>query len=110
MLKFYFIFKAWNLWKDDRGGELMDPMLANSCRANELQLCVHIALLCVQENPEHRPSMSDVVSMLGNERNVLSAPSQPALSTYMSLAEIDSPRRVRKPSQLNVTFSALEAR
>ena len=102
--------KAWNLWKDDHCEELMDPTLANSFRMNELQLCIQVALLCVQENPEDRPAMSDVISMLGNDRSLLPAPKQPALSTYSSLADIDSPRRLQKPSQISVTISALEAR
>ncbi|PON42750.1 Serine/threonine protein kinase [Parasponia andersonii] len=102
---------AWNLWKDDRGGELMDPTLADSCRMSELQLCIHVALLCVQENPEDRPAMSDVVSMLSIDTSLLPAPKKPALSTYMSLADVDSPRRLdKKPSHFSVTISALEAR
>ncbi|PON78439.1 Serine/threonine protein kinase [Parasponia andersonii] len=101
---------AWNLWKDDRSRELLDPTLANSCRMKELQLCIEVALLCVQENPEDRPGMSDVISMLGNERSVLPTPMQPALSTYMSLTDIDSPRRLQRPSQINVTISSVEAR
>ena len=88
----------------------MDPTLANSCCMNKLQLCIEVALLCVQENPTDRPAMSDVISMLGNEGSLLPAPMQPALSTYMSLADIDSPRRLQRPSQINVTISALEAR
>ncbi|EXC16105.1 G-type lectin S-receptor-like serine/threonine-protein kinase RKS1 [Morus notabilis] len=102
--------RAWNLWKDDRVGELMDPTWANSCRVNELQLCIQVALLCIQEDPEDRPTMSDVVSMLGNERTILPDPNQPGLSTYLSLADIDSPRRLSGPSQINVTMSEFEAR
>ena len=102
--------QAWNLWKDDRSEELMDPTLANSCRVNELQLCIQVALLCVQENPEDRPAMSDIISMLGSDTRFLHAPKQPAFSTYMSMADIDSPRRLKKPSQISVTISALEAR
>ena len=102
--------KAWNLWKDDRIGELLDPTLVNTYRVNEFQLCIQVALLCVQEDPEDRPSMSDVVSMLGNERTHLPEPNQPALSTYLSLTEIDSPRRLRRPSQINITMSAVQAR
>lgn len=102
--------KAWNLWKDDRIGELLDPTLVNTYRVNEFQLCIQVALLCVQEDPEDRPSMSDVMSMLGNERTHLTDPNQPALSTYLSLTEIDSPRRLRRPSQINITMSAVQAR
>ena len=102
--------KAWDLWKDHRSGELMDTTLGNSCCMNELQLCIQVALLCVQENPEDRPTMSDVISMLGSDRSLLPSPKQPAFSTYLIRADIDSPRRLQELSQNSVTISALEAR
>lgn len=103
--------KAWNLWNADRAWELLDPTVVNSCTMSELLLCIQVGLLCVQENPEDRPSMSDVVSMLGNERTVLPSPKQPALSTYLNVGEIDSPRTEQhKPSQVHITMSAVHAR
>lgn len=103
--------KAWNLWNDGRAWELLDPTVVNSCTMSELLLCIQVGLLCVQENPEDRPSMSDVVSMLGNERTDLPPPKQPALSTYFNVGEIDSPRiEQHKPSQVNITMSAVHAR
>nr|XP_024923897.2 G-type lectin S-receptor-like serine/threonine-protein kinase At1g11330 [Ziziphus jujuba var. spinosa] len=102
---------AWNLWNDGRAWELLDPTVVNSCTMSELLLCIQVGLLCVQENPEDRPSMSDVVSMLGNERTDLPPPKQPALSTYFNVGEIDSPRiEQHKPSQVNITMSAVHAR
>lgn len=104
--------KAWNLWNNERAWELLDPTVVNSCRMSELLLCIQVGLLCVQENPEERPTMSDVVSMLGNERAVLPAPKQPALSTFSNVGEMDSPRdeQQHKHSQVNVTMSAIHAR
>jgi hypothetical protein len=40
--------------------------------------CINIALLCVQENAADRPTMADVVSMLGSQTTVLGEPKQPA--------------------------------
>ena len=40
--------------------------------------CINIALLCVQENAVERPTMGDVVSMLGSETMILDEPKQPA--------------------------------
>lgn len=104
--------KAWNLWNDNQAWEFLDPTVVNSCTMNELLLCIQVALLCVQENPEERPTMSDVVSMLGNEKTVLPAPKQPALSTYLNVGETDSPRdeQQHRPSLVNVTMSAVHAR
>ncbi|PON62132.1 hypothetical protein TorRG33x02_280160, partial [Trema orientale] len=56
-------------------------------------------------------AMSNVVSMLGNDTSLLPAPKKPALSTYMSLADVDSSRRLdKKPSRFSITISALGAR
>uniref|UniRef100_I1PPM2 non-specific serine/threonine protein kinase n=1 Tax=Oryza glaberrima TaxID=4538 RepID=I1PPM2_ORYGL len=68
---------AWNLWKNDRAMDLMDSSISKSCSPTEVLLCIQIGLLCVQDNPNNRPLMSSVVSMLENETTTLSAPIQP---------------------------------
>ncbi|XP_072984791.1 cysteine-rich receptor-like protein kinase 44 [Typha latifolia] len=68
---------AWQLWIEDRAVELMDPLLENSYATNEAWRCLHIALLCVQENPDDRPSMSIVVLMLISEQMPLPPPTEP---------------------------------
>uniref|UniRef100_A0A0D9ZR80 non-specific serine/threonine protein kinase n=1 Tax=Oryza glumipatula TaxID=40148 RepID=A0A0D9ZR80_9ORYZ len=55
---------AWRLWKDGNATELLDK-------------CIHVGLLCVQDHPNDRPSMSSVVFMLENESMLLPAPKQP---------------------------------
>jgi hypothetical protein len=35
-------------------------------QAEHIRRCVHMALLCVEEDPADRPSMTDVVLMLNN--------------------------------------------
>lgn len=95
---------------DNRGKELVDSTLVNSCSMREVQLCIQVGLLCVQENPEDRPTMSDVLSMLENERTILPAPTQPALSTYLGVGDTDSPRMLPKLTQIHVTISAVVAR
>ncbi|KAK6253021.1 hypothetical protein QUC31_014741 [Theobroma cacao] len=41
-------------------------------------MCLTVGLLCVQEDPSDRPTMSQVVFMLGSEIASLPAPKQPA--------------------------------
>jgi hypothetical protein len=42
----------------------MDPMLQQQfLEVKEIEKCVYIALLCVQENPESRPNMETVRNM-----------------------------------------------
>ncbi|OQU89880.1 hypothetical protein SORBI_3002G288800 [Sorghum bicolor] len=52
--------------------------VAESCALDEALLCVHVGLLCVQDDPNGRPLMSSVVSILENGSVSLPAPEQPA--------------------------------
>ncbi|KAH6775705.1 S-locus lectin protein kinase family protein [Perilla frutescens var. hirtella] len=58
---------AWMLYKDERSLELVDPCIINACDLLEAARTIHIGLLCVQELPQDRPTMSSVVLMLGND-------------------------------------------
>ncbi|XP_058198498.1 uncharacterized protein LOC131314017 [Rhododendron vialii] len=72
---------AWNIWCKGEGIlELMDPLLAESCVATEVLKCIHVGLLCVQEDPADRPTMSTVVVTLGSDNVTLPQPTQPAFS------------------------------
>lgn len=59
----------------------MDPTFIDVSREQILR-CIQIALLCVQDDPADRPSMSDIVSMLSNASIELHEPNEPA---YLSL-------------------------
>ncbi|PRQ30473.1 putative protein kinase RLK-Pelle-DLSV family [Rosa chinensis] len=69
---------AWELWKDGRGLELMDPTLSDSCIEDQFLRCIHVGLLCVEENAVDRPTISDIISMLTNESISLPVPTKPA--------------------------------
>ncbi|XP_061354611.1 cysteine-rich receptor-like protein kinase 10 [Gastrolobium bilobum] len=71
---------AWRLWNEGKELEFVDPVLLESCLSYEVLRCMHIGLLCVQEDPELRPTMSDVVVLLGSESMALPQPRQPAFS------------------------------
>ncbi|GAV64491.1 LOW QUALITY PROTEIN: Pkinase domain-containing protein, partial [Cephalotus follicularis] len=68
---------AWKLWNEGNGLELIDSTLDESYPGNDVVNCIHIGLLCVQDQATDRPSMSDIVSMLTNETMLLPAPRQP---------------------------------
>ncbi|KAJ8459082.1 hypothetical protein OPV22_032008 [Ensete ventricosum] len=72
---------AWQVRKAGKWTELMDPSLGDGCPSWEASRCIHVALLCVQENAGDRPTMSDVIAMLGNESVALADPKQPAFFT-----------------------------
>ncbi|XP_057497482.1 G-type lectin S-receptor-like serine/threonine-protein kinase At4g03230 [Actinidia eriantha] len=88
---------AWDLWKGGRCVELMDPTLNDLCSENQLMRCVHIGLLCVQENAADRPAMSDVVSMLSNESTVLANPKQPAFAATVGVTNTNVPENNQSP-------------
>ncbi|KDP32211.1 hypothetical protein JCGZ_13818 [Jatropha curcas] len=69
---------AWNLWKDEKALDFLDPVLRKTWNINEFLKCMNIGLLCVQEDPFDRPTMLNVVFMLGNETATLPTPKQPA--------------------------------
>ncbi|KAK7253187.1 hypothetical protein RIF29_37700 [Crotalaria pallida] len=70
---------AWRLWSAGKGLEFIDPMLVNSCPTEEALRWIHIGLLCVQERPKNRPTMSSVILMLRSSID-LPLPSAPPFS------------------------------
>ncbi|KAL8107806.1 cysteine-rich receptor-like protein kinase 25 [Apium graveolens] len=71
---------AWLLWNEGKGKDLMDPLLADTCSLDDFLRCMHIGLLCVQEDSYDRPTMLSVVMMLNCETTTLSQPERPAYS------------------------------
>ncbi|XP_049936378.1 cysteine-rich receptor-like protein kinase 34 isoform X1 [Nymphaea colorata] len=51
---------AWSLWREGKGTEFIDPVLKDGTTSTSDQMlrCLHIAFLCIQEDPATRPSMS----------------------------------------------------
>ncbi|XP_057969599.1 cysteine-rich receptor-like protein kinase 19 [Malania oleifera] len=71
---------AYDLWKDGQGMEFMDPSLDDSTSPWKLMKCMQVALLCLQDKREDRPSMLEVYSMLKNETATITIPKRPAFS------------------------------
>ncbi|XP_058725222.1 cysteine-rich receptor-like protein kinase 44 isoform X2 [Vicia villosa] len=68
---------AWRNWKEGMTMNIIDPALNNDSQ-NEIMRCIHIGLLCVQENIASRPSMTSVVVMLNSDSVTLPIPLEPA--------------------------------
>nr|XP_023924913.1 putative receptor-like protein kinase At4g00960 isoform X2 [Quercus suber] len=71
---------AWRLWKEGKELEFVDPLLMVSGQTIEVLKCMHIGLLCVQEDPADRPTMTSVVVLLGDDSVALPQPKHPALA------------------------------
>uniref|UniRef100_A0A175YM10 Non-specific serine/threonine protein kinase n=1 Tax=Daucus carota subsp. sativus TaxID=79200 RepID=A0A175YM10_DAUCS len=72
------VYKVWDRWLEGKPLEIVDPSLEESYDVNEVLRCIHTGLLCVQESAAVRPTMSEVASMLCNEKTPPAAPEQPA--------------------------------
>ncbi|XP_038995153.1 cysteine-rich receptor-like protein kinase 28 [Hibiscus syriacus] len=75
----YILNFAWKSWREGTALDLVDPMLGDGSRM-EIMRCIHIALLCVQENVAARPTMASVALMLNSFSTTLTVPSQPAFA------------------------------
>ncbi|PON49884.1 S-receptor-like serine/threonine-protein kinase [Parasponia andersonii] len=96
---------AWKLMKEGRAVDMVDGCLKESSNLCEILRCIHIGLLCVQQCPVDRPSMSSIVLMLSSE----CALPQPEKPGYFM--ETKSPQMSSQSSSTNeITMSIVEAR
>ncbi|CAN1775117.1 G-type lectin S-receptor-like serine/threonine-protein kinase SD1-1 [Linum perenne] len=79
---------AWKLWMEGRPIELADNVVDESSIINEVVRCIHVGLLCVQQKPDDRPSMSSVVVMLSSDI-FLPQPKQPGFFTERNVPGFD---------------------
>jgi len=93
------------LWKFGKTSEIIDPNIESSCIESELLRCIHIGLLCVQQYPEDRPTMSSVVLMLGSEMD-LDEPKRPGIFNKKESIEASS----SSSSSTNALTITLKAR
>ncbi|VVA41435.1 PREDICTED: cysteine-rich [Prunus dulcis] len=78
---------AWKNWREGAASNLIDPTLRTGSRS-EIMRCIHIGLLCVQENVADKPTMASVIVMLNSYSLSLPVPSQPAFFMH-STVEFD---------------------
>ncbi|KAK7840153.1 cysteine-rich receptor-like protein kinase 10, partial [Quercus suber] len=71
------VFKAWKHWSNGSYLDVLDSDMRDSCSRNEVIQCIHIGLLCVQENPADRPSMATIILMLNSGSVTLPSPQKP---------------------------------
>ncbi|KAL7249451.1 hypothetical protein ACSBR1_011612 [Camellia fascicularis] len=101
---------AWRLYKEDRLLELINEALWDSCYLIEVLRSIHVGLLCVQQCPEDRPSMSSVVLMLGSEGPLPQA-KQPGFFTERNVLKAGcSSSKDATTSANEITITMLNAR
>ncbi|XP_010051394.2 G-type lectin S-receptor-like serine/threonine-protein kinase At4g03230 isoform X2 [Eucalyptus grandis] len=96
---------AWKLWNDNKALHLMDRVLHETYNRDQTLKCINVALLCVQEDPSDRPTMSDAVFMLGSETATLPAPKKPAFAVR---TDVSTSTSSSKPESCAVLSTTLE--
>ncbi|KAJ1272968.1 hypothetical protein BS78_06G243900 [Paspalum vaginatum] len=78
-----FLSDAWESWNQSRISDLLDPAVAQPAPELlfDLERCVQIGLLCVQQSPDDRPTMSAVATTLNSNSLQIRAPKRPGLDS-----------------------------
>ena len=95
---------------EEKSSELIDESLKDSCILFEVLRAVQVGLLCVQQSPEDRPTMSTVVLMLTSDIS-LPQPKEPGFFTERKVFEQESSSsKVDTCSANEITITLLAAR
>ncbi|KAG6778601.1 hypothetical protein POTOM_014939 [Populus tomentosa] len=78
---------VWKHWRDGTPLEVLDPTLTDTYSRNEVIRCIHIGLLCVQEDPAIRPAMATIVLTLNSYSVTLPSPQEPALFFHSTITD-----------------------
>lgn len=72
------VSSIWRHWSRGDVSRLLESCSADGLRPQEMLRCIHVGLLCVQEDAHLRPGMAAVVVMLNSRSITLPAPTAPA--------------------------------
>ncbi|KAL0535119.1 hypothetical protein IC582_029442 [Cucumis melo] len=101
---------AWKLWDEGNALELMDAKLKDQFQPSEALRCIQVGLLCVQQDPNERPTMWSVLSMLESENTLLSHPQRPGFYTERMVLKTDKSTTTDISSSNEVTVTLLHGR
>ncbi|KAK7364262.1 hypothetical protein VNO80_12791 [Phaseolus coccineus] len=69
---------VWKQWRDQTPLSILNSNIRENYAEIEVIKCIQIGLLCVQENPDVRPTMVTIVSYLDGHFSELPTPQKPA--------------------------------
>lgn len=98
---------SWNMWKEGKTWALADSCILDACSPDEVLLCIHVGLLCVQENSDDRLLMSAVVFILENRSTTLPAPNCP---TYFARWSVEMDHMRVENSVNSFTLTEIQGR
>ena len=77
----------------DKGLDLVDRTISDSCVTYQVLRCIQVSLLCVEDGAIDRPTVSDMLSMLTNGSTKLPLPKKPAFSIARKQIEANIPNK-----------------
>ncbi|XP_037471375.1 cysteine-rich receptor-like protein kinase 6, partial [Triticum dicoccoides] len=103
---------TWEHWTREKAIELIDKSLSNCCPIDQFLKFMHIGLLCVQQKPADRPSMSAVNFMLSSNEVHLPPLTRPAffLHEIETNSEPNIAGNAKQASSNEVTITELVPR
>ncbi|MED6162455.1 hypothetical protein PIB30_070575 [Stylosanthes scabra] len=108
--RFNLLGHVWTLFKEGNCSEIVDLSIKNSSDLSGVIRTIHVGLLCVQQNPEDRPSMSHALMMLSSEW-ALPQPKMPGFFTERDpIGDTSSSSNVKYLSVNEVTVSVVHPR
>ncbi|KAL7594154.1 hypothetical protein Lser_V15G32165 [Lactuca serriola] len=103
--------QTWTLWNEGKALELLDESIRANIFENEVLRCIQIGLLCVQEHPEDRPNMSNILLLLSSEIAQISLPKYPGFFIRKRNTETEFSRIQDDLRSINeITVSILHGR
>ncbi|KAF8030043.1 hypothetical protein BT93_E2462 [Corymbia citriodora subsp. variegata] len=87
----YLASYVWDQWRDGKPLEVLDPAIGDTYTRDEVLRCLHMCLLCIQEDPAIRPTMATVVLMLSSNSITPPSPQHPAFFVQSRLRELSIP-------------------
>ncbi|XLT73904.1 hypothetical protein HN873_030330 [Arachis hypogaea] len=106
------VYKVWKQWRDGTPLSILDPKIKEDYNQVEVIKCIQIGLLCVQENPNSRPTMGTIISYLNNHSLDLPSPQEPAFflhgSGFMDPKTVAQESSSSQSGKSSTTFSINE--
>ncbi|TVU01633.1 hypothetical protein EJB05_52906, partial [Eragrostis curvula] len=97
---------VWRHWSEANMQPLLDGCPADDHGKQEMLRCIHIGLLCVQDDPQLRPRMASIVLMLNSHSVALAVPTEPVFTVLGEKMRVAAP----EPSVNEASISHLEPR
>ncbi|KAI3495254.1 hypothetical protein L1887_37502 [Cichorium endivia] len=103
--------QAWKLWNEGNPLKLLDESIKTKYSENEVLRCIQIGLLCVEEQPEDRPTMSKVMLLLSSETVRMPRPKHPGFFISKGhLETVTSSKQDDSMTMNQITLTVLDGR